>query len=623
MVSARQTGGLAGTQVGMSCQTGSCRPCPLARAFKRARRDTGVLSRLLRRYLPALALSTLALYAGDGRAQLRPGEDAEAALATADAIRTSDHPTFLTMLARLDRAREQMPAPARLHLDYLDAWQTAYAGDRARATPMLRAIIDRSTDRVLRLRATATLVNLLGSGRHYEEAFVRLDDLMAALPAVEDPRARFQALAEASQLMTAAGQYDLASDYADRAVAVASTPTTTCKSHVVGLHALYKAGKLDPNDERVVQWVAECQKAGEVLAANELRADIADHAIRTGHALEAISLLDHYYGSVLRDAQPMQAAQYDALLARAHLEAGDVVLAEKYALAAIRTSVAGEYSEPLVSATETAYLIARKRGDWRAATGWLERHAEADKGHLDDVSARALAYQIVKQQLAASRNETDTLDKQNQILHLQREADQHEAQTNRLYLLLSLIVTAAIVLWLIRTRRSQQRFMRMARHDSLTGISNRQHFVDQCTAALVEGSRSTEPMALVLFDLDHFKQINDTHGHAEGDWVLLRVAAECRDHLRDTDVFGRLGGEEFAVLLRSTTATQAMVCAERMRAAIGAPSEEHRTIARATASFGVASTTLFGYDLDRLLMKADEAMYAAKAAGRDRVMQAR
>ena len=164
------------------------------------------------------------MHAGDGRAQLRAGEDAEATLAAADAIRTADHPAFLAALARLDRAREQLPPGARMHLDYLDAWQTAYAGDHAKATPMLEAVIDHSTDKVLRVRATATLVNLLGAGRHYQEAFVRLDDLIAALPGIDNAQARFQAMAEASQLMTAAGQYDLAATYAERAAEVANTP---------------------------------------------------------------------------------------------------------------------------------------------------------------------------------------------------------------------------------------------------------------------------------------------------------------------------------------------------------------------------------------------------------------
>jgi diguanylate cyclase (GGDEF)-like protein len=572
-----------------------------------------------RRCLPALLLATLALHAGDAGAHLRAGENAEATLDVADASKTSDHPAFVATLARLAPSREQMSAAARMHLDYLQAWQLAYGGDHAQAIPLLERIADTSTDKVLRLRATATLVNILGAGRHYEDAFNRLNLMVADLPGVSDPHARYQALAEAAQMLTTAGQYELAADYAARAVAIADTPSIICKSNVVALHALYRGGRVEGDDPRFVQWVAECQKAGELLSANELRADVADSAIRHGRPNEAIALLERYYGSVLRDEQPMQTSQFDALLARAQWQAGNVALADRFAAAAIRSSVPGEYSEPLVSATETAYFVARKRGDWRAATMWLARHAEADKGYVDDVGARALAYQIVKQQVVASRMETDALDRQNQILHLQRDADLHDAQTSRLYILLLLTFIGTIVLWLIRTRRSQQRFMRMARHDSLTGISNRQHFVDECTAALVEGSRAAEPIALVLFDLDHFKQVNDTYGHAEGDWVLLRVVAECRDHLTESDVFGRLGGEEFAVLLRTATQAQAIERAERMRVAIGTPSGEHQTIARATASFGIACTGAFGYDLDRLLMKADEAMYAAKAAGRDRV----
>jgi diguanylate cyclase (GGDEF)-like protein len=576
--------------------------------------------RRFRRHLPAIALATLALAAGDVRAQLRAGENAETTLAQVDATKTSDHPAFVAALDRLGKARDQMPPDARAHLDYLVAWQVVYAGDYAKGLPLLEAIADHSTSRTLRMRASATLVNILGMGHRYEEAFVRLNGMVASLPTVSDPVARMQALIEASQLLTSAGQYDQAMNYAEQAIAESTTRANACKTNMVKLHAMYRAGHVDGNDARFSQWVGECQASGEALYANALRADVADSAITRGHPADAISLLQRYYDSVLHDDYPTQTAQVDATLARAALAVGDLDMAQGYALSAVKTAVPGEYSEPLVSATRTAYLIAKKRGDWKSATAWLERSTEADKGYLDDVTARSIAYQIVKQQVTASRLEADALDKQNQILHLQREADQNDAASTRLYFLLLAATTAAIVLWLMRTRRSQRRFMQMARTDGLTGTSNRQAFVDECGSALADARRSGEKISLVLFDLDHFKQINDTHGHAEGDWVLLRVVAECRDHLRDHDVFGRLGGEEFAVMLRDTTPAQAREIAERMRVAISAPSDEHLTILRATASFGVASTVMFGYELDRLLMKADEAMYQAKNTGRDRVV---
>jgi diguanylate cyclase (GGDEF)-like protein len=296
-----------------------------------------------------------------------------------------------------------------------------------------------------------------------------------------------------------------------------------------------------------------------------------------------------------------------------------VEAAEKYAHAAVDSSIAGEYSEPLAVALRTLYLGAKRRGDFHASTDWLERYMQADKGYLDDVTARALAYQVVKQQVSSSRMEADALDRQNQILHLQREVDRRSMETSRLYILLLLTVLAAIGLWLVRTKRSQLRFMRMARRDSLTGICNRQHFVEEATQTLQNVRKSGKPSCLILFDLDHFKLVNDTYGHAEGDWVLLRVVAECRDHILEGDVFGRLGGEEFGILLPNADETAGAKRADMIRMALAAPPAGGPSTAHVTASFGVACTSRHGEQLDRLLAKADEALYRAKAAGRNRV----
>jgi diguanylate cyclase (GGDEF)-like protein len=164
--------------------------------------------------------------------------------------------------------------------------------------------------------------------------------------------------------------------------------------------------------------------------------------------------------------------------------------------------------------------------------------------------------------------------------------------------------------------------MHMARRDSLTGICNRQHFVEKAAQTLVSARRTGKPSCLVLFDLDHFKLVNDTYGHSEGDWVLLRVVAECRDHLLDDDVFGRLGGEEFAILLTHLDEGAGAKRTEMIRAALATSPTGGQSMARVTASFGVACTLRHGDNLDRLLVKADEALYRAKAEGRDRVVVA-
>jgi diguanylate cyclase (GGDEF)-like protein len=183
-----------------------------------------------------------------------------------------------------------------------------------------------------------------------------------------------------------------------------------------------------------------------------------------------------------------------------------------------------------------------------------------------------------------------------------------------------LTVLASIGFWLFRLKRSQLRFMRLARRDGLTGIFNRQHFVDEAEQSLRYVAKSSRSASLVLIDLDHFKSINDTYGHEVGDHVLRRAVAICQRYLHSSDVFGRLGGEEFGILLPECNHEQARERAEQLRAAIHAePAGDSHDIT-VSASFGIASTVHHGYELRKLLLAADEALYRAKRDGRNRVV---
>jgi diguanylate cyclase (GGDEF)-like protein len=132
-------------------------------------------------------------------------------------------------------------------------------------------------------------------------------------------------------------------------------------------------------------------------------------------------------------------------------------------------------------------------------------------------------------------------------------------------------------------------------------------------------------MALVLFDLDHFSQVNSRHGHLAGDRLLEGIGRSLRELESDGVAFGRLGGEEFAVLLPRAGLDEGLAFAERCRAAIATTQVfalDERTVIEATASFGVVSTAAAGYRLRDLLSNADHALYRAKGAGRNRVAAA-
>lgn len=166
----------------------------------------------------------------------------------------------------------------------------------------------------------------------------------------------------------------------------------------------------------------------------------------------------------------------------------------------------------------------------------------------------------------------------------------------------------------------EQQLMREARTDALTGLLNRRALEEFAQLELKRGDRFATPLSAILCDIDHFKSINDRDGHAAGDRVIRAVGERLRAELRETDAFGRWGGEEFIAILPDTPAAAAQVLAERMRAAIEAgPVGDGGP--RVTVSLGVAQRAPGG-EWDLLVKAADEALYRAKAQGRNRVVVA-
>jgi diguanylate cyclase (GGDEF)-like protein len=179
------------------------------------------------------------------------------------------------------------------------------------------------------------------------------------------------------------------------------------------------------------------------------------------------------------------------------------------------------------------------------------------------------------------------------------------------------------VAWLSRrTARDMLRVQDMARHayrDPLTGLGNRRRFAETLDAAVADAGRTGQHLCLVAVDIDHFKAVNDTHGHAAGDEVLRRVAAIMAAQLRPVDTACRVGGEEFAVIVRDLDPRFAAALAERLRDAVASlRMEVAGERLRVTISLGLAVLAV-GEDSAALLGRADAALYAAKRGGRDQL----
>lgn len=542
-------------------------------------------------------------------------------LQRADTIKSVKPTEFGQLLQTLEQESSRLNRAQHDHLLYLQGWRHAYTGDYAKAIPILESIVERSDNPTLQFRAGSTVTNVLSLSAEYKGAFIHLNKLLNKLSQVENPEARLQGMSVAADLYILVGEYDLALRYADQVIKENANGRGICRGGQIRLDALCKKGRLRSDDPDLQAGINECLQRGESLAANTIRNTRIHLLMKEGRLDSALDALEAHYEEVLQSRYPRGISEWESWMAHAYQQRGETAASERFALRAVEHSVKNHFTRPLVTAYRVLYQQAEKRGDLASALTYLKKSSAADKAYLDDVTARQLAYERVKQDILSSKSQIDALNQENKLLQLQRELDSKAAEASRLYIALLLLVVVFVALWAYRTKRSQLYFMKLSQVDGLTGIANRPRFLDLAENALEAAHKSGQQVSVVLCDLDYFKAINDRYGHAAGDHVLRQAVNACQTHLRVSDIFGRVGGEEFGVVLPGCGLEDAKQRAERLRAAVKALIPEYEgELCPVSASFGVTSTEISGYQLRELLAHADWALYRAKAAGRDRVM---
>ncbi len=546
--------------------------------------------------------------------------DAATLLAQAYAIKTIDHARFRQLLQQLHRPGLALSPDQHWRLRYLDGWEGSFTGDYASAGPILRDVADHAPDTDLRSLAAGTLLNILAIGHHYQEAFQRADALAANLPRIHDRKVTYVALSQLSQLMASAQQVDPAVSYARQMQQYAEPGQSPCRPDVYLLDALNANGTLSATDPVFRQAIDACKAAGELMFADAVELDLARRLAETGAPKAAIALLKRIAPTI--DAQGFQVHAYGlrSTLGFAYWKSGDDANARRWALAALAMDPKGNFDGMSEYVYKVLYEVAHRAGDDRKALEYYRHYRDVKARSVSDAQAIAMAYHAVQQQLSLHQLQVDSLGRQNGVLELQQALDRKQIETTHLQLLLLLTVLFSGAVWLVRTKRSQLRFQKLARRDGLTGILNHQHFLGEAEGALRDAEKISGNACLALIDLDHFKQVNDTYGHATGDAVIVRMATLCQEHLRPIDVFGRLGGEEFGLLLPDYSLERGIALLERIRRALAdTPIDDNHPGLGISASFGLACTGTGGYKLSELMAQADAALYRAKRAGRNRV----
>jgi len=523
-------------------------------------------------------------------------------LEQAERARSSDTAEFQRLMQQLNSKDAH---PTRLQAEqiaYLNAYLVSFTGHLDEGISQARSLIEKTRDPDLKFRAGALIVNNFALNGRYNEGLRQLEQTLALADSVKDPALREHGWISAAVLYNQIGQFQL------------------CFAGYYKFDSLLKLHALPADDAPLLETISTCDQAGEIVMANVARVTLAKKWMGLGKSDQAIVMLQSHLAESQATHYPRVISEVRSLLAELLFAQGDLKGAEANARATTQLGSEIATTPPVVAAFLTLYKIADKRGDTKQALATYKQYAEAERGYLEEVKARELAYHLVRQEAKQKNQQIQLLDRQNRLLQLQQQVDRQSAQNSRLLMLMFALGACLVGFWGYKTRRMHAALRRMAEIDALTGVYNRHHFTLQSEKCLVACALAGEPASLVMFDLDHFKTINDSYGHSTGDWVLKEVAETCQAFCRRMDHFGRIGGEEFAILLHGVDLHAATRLAEDVRVKLAAiNSQESGYKFTVTGSFGVSASSLSGYDLAKLLAHADLMLYRAKREGRNRV----
>lgn len=538
-----------------------------------------------------------------------------------DELRLKNRTEFTDRLASLKASTndQQISEHDKHKLSLLSAWDLVIKGDFNQALQLAEGIEQRA-DRQLAIRASSLIVNIHTLSFKYIDAFAGVEKLLSYAVSINDEHLYYQTIGQVILLYSKIERYEQIQQLISHGLKITRDTTLRCRLQALGLQSLYHSVPFNEYQQTFNEISELCEATTEAMFNLLIIRNHMFYLLEQQQAAAALAFYQQYYAQVEQINYPILTAGFNAAAAEALLQQGELAAASELAQRA-EQSLPGDRNDPAVLSTyRVLTLLAQAERNFDNLLRYSEKRRDTELAIAREKASQQLAYQLASGEARLKEQRIQLLDKDNELLTLERNLYQQQAE-NR-YLLLLLIGSLSLTLGLLTYRglTRSKRYRKMAEFDQLTGISNRYHFTEQAQREIAHCIRAQRPVALILFDLDHFKQINDRFGHAAGDWTLQQVVLSCRNFIRHSDIFGRIGGEEFVILLTDCTAEQAVMLADICRTALAdIDTSGYQPKFKVTASFGISDSEQAGYDLSALLAAADAAMYQAKQQGRNQV----
>lgn len=572
----------------------------------------------LRLWMAAAAL--LALASPQVQADALFQRDLERAKALNVTASVADTRAVLDALApRLEQATPEQ----RGEYLVLRARNLVLSGRGDEAARLIDGLLADPPTSAIAIRAHGLAANIAMIGRRWERAFDLMAKGLALEPDLDDPGGMADLLGIAASIHAQAGESRRAIDYATRSLAFAERADLP-RNRCVALHrlayALKRAGEDASAEDHYRRAVSGCERAGDPILQATAQSGLADLLRQEGRLEEADALFAVAIAGLEASGYAIGLAEARFFESRLRFAQGRDDEADRHLAELVPRLRGHAHLDYLSEALEMRAAIARRQGRAVDAADLLVATLATRQEHLDRERAMRLAFLGVEFDLQLKEQELALLREQARVTRLEQEAQRQQLRQQILIGTVAVLVAAVLALLLFRARRERGRLVARARQDGLTGLDNHTWFFERTGLALAEAGRDGIPLTLVLADIDHFKQVNDRHGHPAGDEVLRRVAALLGESFGGRASLGRVGGEEFAVALRGVPADEAIVLLQRFRRRLeeARPGPEGSPL---TMSFGLAVRRP-GDTVESLRARADDALYRAKQAGRDRLVVA-
>lgn len=538
-----------------------------------------------------------------------------------DSVRLSDHQMAKAKLASIPMA--SLDTDEVFYYRYLLGLILTVDNDLTDIIARYDSLLEEPVQPELRLRILGSLINLLGVKRDWKSGLQRVEELLALLQEVPDSTYKPDAYLNLALFHLNIGQPETALHFAEKAFSSeALVPRIRCGLHLVIISTKSKLQLDDLSLAEFSQADQVCNNANQNYTIVNINIWKAKWLLQQNRLDEAQTVLTTTLMKAEKFRTDGQLIEIFSLFAIVYWKNEAFDNARHYADKVMEVEFKEDFPQPLIDTYDIKRQLAERNGDYKQAYQYLTARQQLEQHMYERQLADEIAIQQARFDIDAKQSEIELLDKQNELLKAESMLINERLENSLLALALVSILLSSLLFWSYRSRKVQSKLKMFAQTDALTQIANRGHFTDCLTEKLSQAQKNGSLVGLILLDLDHFKNINDTYGHQVGDWALIQTAKAIKESVGDDAIVGRLGGEEFGAVITGKQEAEIMHIAERCRMAIEhIQSSMSEYQFKLTVSAGVSNSSQAGYKLENLYAAADLALYQSKHYGRNRVYE--